>query len=139
MKKIVVFSGFFITSLTLSAMQAHAADAKAPPVGTCAAKAYEIEQELELARHHRNTGQIQGLETALRNVKTHCQDDDLRLKRQQNVAEKQAKVAEREAELRESQQSGADADKIQKRQAKLSEAQQDLRAAQQEVAAADGQ
>lgn len=139
MKKIAAFSGFFIASLAFSAMNAHATDVKTPPAGSCAAKAYDIEQELEQARRHHNTGQIQGLETALRKVQTHCQDDDLRLKRQQNVAEKQAKVAEREAELRESQQSGADADKIQKRQTKLAEAQQDLHAAQQEKSAVDGQ
>ncbi|MCW2475336.1 DUF1090 domain-containing protein [Candidatus Symbiopectobacterium sp. NZEC151] len=139
MKKVAVFRGFVIASLAFCTINAYAADAKVPPAGTCAAKAYDIEQQLAQARQHRNAGQIQGLETALRSVQTHCQDDDLRVKRQQNLAEKQAKVAEREAELRESQQSGADADKIQKRQGKLAEAQQDLRAAQQEITAAGGQ
>lgn len=139
MKKVAVLRGFIIASLAFSAINTYAADAKVPPAGTCAAKAYDIEQQLAQARQHRNTGQIQGLETALHNVQTYCQDNDLRAKRQEKLAEKQAKVAERKAELHESQQSGADADKIQKRQDKLAEAQQELHAAQQEITAAGGQ
>lgn len=139
MKKVAVLPGVIIAGLAFSAINAYAADVKVPPEGTCAAKAYDIEQQLVQARQHRNAGQIQGLETALRNVQTYCQDDELRVKRQQNLAEKQAKVAERKAELRESQQSGADADKIQKRQDKLAEAEKALHAAQQEITAAGGQ
>lgn len=139
MKKVAVLRGVIIASLALAAINTYAADANVPPAGTCAAKAYDIEQQLAQARLHRNAGQIQGLETALRSVQTHCQDDDLRVKRQQNLTEKQAKVAERKAELRESQQSGADAGKIQKRQDKLAEAQKELHAAQQEITAAGGQ
>ncbi|MBG6240774.1 MAG: DUF1090 domain-containing protein [Candidatus Symbiopectobacterium sp. Dall1.0] len=139
MKKVTVLRVVITASLAFAAISAYAADTKVPPAGTCAAKAYDIEQQLAQARKHRNAGQIQGLETALRNVQTYCQDDDLRVKRQQNLAEKQAKVAERKAELRESQQSGADADKIQKRQDKLAEAQKELHVAQQEIAAAGGQ
>lgn len=46
MKKVAILPGVIIAGLVFSAISAYAADAKVPLTGTCAAKAYDIEQQL---------------------------------------------------------------------------------------------
>lgn len=130
MKTSTLIAGLLFTSTATTSLALNAATVPS----TCAAKAQEIQQQLDQARHHKNSAQVRGLEKALASVQTHCNDGELRAKQQAEVTEKQAKVAEREQELQESLQSGADADKIQKRRNKLSEAQQELQEAQRTLA-----
>lgn len=130
MKRHTLIASLLCAGAAVMSLSAQAASAE-----TCAGKEREIQQQLEQARRHNNAAQVRGLESALKSVRSHCNDADLHAKRQQNVTELKAKVSERERELRESMQSGADADKIQKRRDKLNEAQQELSAAQRALPA----
>lgn len=94
----------------------------------CAAKAQEIQQQIDYATQHGNTHQIDGLKTALSEVQTHCTEDGLQNKRQNKIDKKQHKVTERQQELKEAQQTGK-ADKIAKKQRKLEEAEAELKEA----------
>lgn len=99
--------------------------------GGCAAKAQEIQKQIDYATQHGNTHRVAGLKTALSEVQTHCTEAGLQADRQKKIDEKQSKVAERQQELKETQQAG-NLDKIAKKQKKLTEAQAELKQAQAE-------
>ena len=91
----------------------------------CDIKAKEIQQQIDYAKQHGNTRRAAGLETALKEVKTHCTEESLQAERQKKIRQKQHNVTERQQELKE-----ADAGKIAKQQKKLAEAQAELQQAQ---------
>lgn len=95
----------------------------------CKAKKQDIQQELSMARQHRNSERIAGLEKALREANEHCTDAGLQQARQEKMAEKQQKVQKREQDLHEAQASGR-SDKIEKQQRKLADARAELQEAQ---------
>ncbi len=63
--------------------------------GGCAAKAQNIQQQIDYATQHGNTHRVDGLKKALSEVQTHCTEAGLQAERQKNIAEKQRKVDER--------------------------------------------
>ncbi|HEJ7052923.1 MULTISPECIES: DUF1090 domain-containing protein [Serratia] len=99
--------------------------------GGCAAKAQDIQQQIDYATQHGNTHRVDGLKKALSEVQTHCTEAGLQAERQKNIVEKQRKVDERRQELKEAQQTGK-LDKVAKKQQKLAEAQAELKRAQAE-------
>ena len=99
--------------------------------GGCAAKAQEIQQQIDYATQHGNGQRVAGLKTALGEVQAHCTDAGLQAERQKKIAEKQHKVEERRQELKEAQQSGK-LDKVAKKQQKLAQAEAELKQAQAE-------
>lgn len=105
--------------------------AQATATNGCEIKAKNIEQQIDYAKQHGNTHRVAGLETALKEVKTHCTEDALQAEQAQKVSQKQQKVAERQQELKDAQQTG-DVEKIAKKQNKLAEAQHELKQLQAE-------
>ncbi|HEI8867066.1 TPA: DUF1090 domain-containing protein [Serratia odorifera] len=99
--------------------------------GGCAAKAQDIQQQIDYATQHGNDHRVAGLKKALSEVQDNCTEAGLQAERQANIAEKQSKVAERQQELKEAQQTGK-LDKIAKKQQKLTEAEAELKQAQAE-------
>lgn len=95
------------------------------PLKGCAAKEANIQQQLDYAKAHNNSGRITGLEKALSEVRAHCTDTSLQAQREDTVRQKEEKVAERQQELKEAQASGR-SDKIEKKERKLQEAQDEL-------------
>ncbi|CNC58225.1 DUF1090 domain-containing protein [Yersinia pseudotuberculosis] len=95
----------------------------------CDIKAKEIQQQIDYAKQHGNTRRAAGLETALKEVKIHCTEENLQAERQKKIRQKQHNVTERQQELKEAQQKG-EAGKITKKQKKLAEAQAELQQAQ---------
>ena len=91
-----------LTSLSASALAA----------SPCQEKEQDIQREISYAEKHHNQSRIDGLNTALRQVRENCSDSKLK--------------AERQRDLQEARKKG-DADKINKRQHKLNEAQQELK------------
>lgn len=121
-----------ITPLTVTAVATlHTAGARFGAEGGCAAKAQDIQQQIDYATQHGNTRRVEGLKKALSEVQTHCTEAGLQAERQKNIAEKQRKVDERRQELKEAQQTGK-LDKVAKKQQKLTEAQAELKRAQAE-------
>ena len=93
--------------LALSSLSASAIAAS-----PCQEKEQDIQREISYAEKHHNQSRIDGLNTALRQVRENCSDSKLK--------------AERQRDLQEARKKG-DADKINKRQHKLNEAQQELK------------
>lgn len=122
MKKVL----FVLTAAALT-MPAFSAGAATP----CKKREAAIQAELALAKQ--NNGDVAGLEEALANHRTTCNDDNLLSKAKIKVQEKQLKVSKAEMELEEAQSSGK-ADKIAKKQEKLREARIDLQEAQARLA-----
>ena len=94
-----------LTSLSASAIAA----------SPCQEKEQDIQREISYAEKHHNQSRIDGLNTALRQVRENCSDSKLKADHQQKIAKQQ-----------EARKKG-DADKINKRQHKLNEAQQELK------------
>ncbi|CAI0808154.1 DUF1090 domain-containing protein [Serratia ficaria] len=99
--------------------------------GGCAAKAQDIQQQIDYATQHGNTHRVAGLKKALSEVRSNCTEAGLQADRQKKIEEKQSKVAERQQELKAVQQTG-NLEKVAKKQQKLAEAQADLKQAQAE-------
>lgn len=102
---------------------------------TCEEKKEVLEKELKIAKGYSNSGRIRGLERALANVNTWCDNADLRDDAANKVREKEEKVRERQAELTEAVKGNDGAKKIAKRQKKLDEAQEELDEARAELEA----
>lgn len=86
--------------------------------GGCDAKRQSIEQEITYAQAHGNASRVQGLQTALAQVKAHCSDESLRTDAEQKVAKAQQKVVARDQELQEAREQGKSADKMADRSAR---------------------
>ncbi|SNY65940.1 DUF1090 domain-containing protein [Enterobacter sp. CC120223-11] len=93
----------------------------------CQEKEQDIQREIHYAEKHHNQSRIDGLNKALREVKSSCSDSKLRADHQKKIAEQKEEVAERRHDLDEAKNKG-DADKISKREHKLAEAQEQLKA-----------
>jgi len=96
-------------------------------VSLCQEKEQDILREISYAEKHNNQSRVDGLNTALKELKANCTDSKLRADHQKKIAEQKEEVAERQQDLTEAQQKG-DADKVTKREHKLKEAQEELRA-----------
>ena len=92
----------------------------------CQEKEQDIQREISYAEKHHNQSRIDGLNTALRQVRENCSDSKLKADHQQKIAKQREEIAERQRDLQEARKKG-DADKINKRQHKLNEAQQELK------------
>jgi hypothetical protein len=103
--------------------------------GGCDAKRQSIEQEITYAQAHGNTSRVQGLQTALAQVKAHCTDASLRSDAQQKVAKAQQKAVARDQELEEAREQGKSADKMADRQRKADEAHAQLQQAMMDAEA----
>ncbi|WP_437888974.1 DUF1090 domain-containing protein [Phytobacter sp. V91] len=108
-----------LTLLSLSAVSQAAS--------LCQEKENEILREISYAEKHNNQNRIDGLKTALSEVRAHCSDSKLRADHQRKIASQKEEIAERRQDLVEAQQKG-DADKISKREHKLKEAESELKA-----------
>lgn len=93
----------------------------------CQEKEQDIQREIHYAQKHNNQSRIDGLNKALREVKDHCSDSQLRADHQKKIAKQKDEVAERRHDLDEAKAKG-DTDKISKREHKLAEAQEELKA-----------
>lgn len=93
----------------------------------CQEKEQDIQREIHYAEKHHNQSRIDGLNKALREVKSSCSDSQLREDHQKKIAKQKEEIAERRHDLDEAKAKG-DADKISKREHKLTEAQDDLKA-----------
>jgi len=93
----------------------------------CGEKAQDIQRQITQAEQHNNQHRVNGLKTALSELRANCSDSKLIAEHQQKIAKQRAKVAERQAELNEARQKG-DSEKIAKREKKLAEAESDLKA-----------
>ena len=118
---------FLLATLGLAAGAAQAAQPDAGLTG-CAAKRSAIENQLKYARDHGNSGQIAGLEEALRGVNDNCTDASLRKEREQKVLDARHEVAQRERDLKKAEKKG-DAEKINTRKDKLAESRKELQEA----------
>jgi hypothetical protein len=103
--------------------------------GACDAKRQSIEQEITYAQAHGNASRVQGLQTALAQVKAHCTDASLRSDAEQKVAKAQQKVVAQEQELAEAREQGKGADKMADRQRKVDDAHAQLQQAMMDAEA----
>lgn len=103
--------------------------------GGCDAKRQSIEQEITYAQAHGDTSRVQGLQTALAQVKAHCPDAALRSDAEQKVSKAQQKVAERERDLQEAKDQGKNAQKMADRQRKVDDAHAELEQAMMDAEA----
>jgi type II secretory pathway component PulF len=71
--------------------------------GGCAAKAQEIQKQIDYATQHGNTHRVAGLKKALSEVQTNCTEAGLQTGNLDKVAKKQKKLAEAQAELKQAQ------------------------------------
>ncbi|WP_313520334.1 DUF1090 domain-containing protein [Pseudomonas sp.] len=92
---------------------------------TCGDKEQDIQQQLDEARQQGDSSRVDGLTTALEQVRSRCTEEGLVADRKDRIAAKQAEVSKREADLREAQRDG-DRKKIAKRERKLQEAREEL-------------
>lgn len=125
MNKQSILAVIITMSITLSAQAEEA-------LTGCAAKLYNIEQQIRLAETHENSYRVDGLKKAYTEVVATCTDASLKKEREADVLKKQQKVIERELELQEAKASGR-ADKIAKKQVKLIESRADLQEAEAEL------
>lgn len=116
----LIKSLFVFTTLYISMTTLHAEALKG-----CAAKKQAIETQLKYAQARGNSHEISGLEKALIENTSHCNNFKLQQDRDKKILEKQAKVAKAEVELRQAKESGKIIKIIKKRE-KLNEAQQEL-------------
>lgn len=101
---------------------------------TCSGKKSAIQTQIDFAKKANNTYQVQGLEKALSDVNTYCNNSDLENKYKNKIQDKLQDVKEQEADLQEAKLKG-NAVKIAKREAKLAEDQQELKNAQNQLEA----
>ncbi|MEX5589916.1 MAG: DUF1090 domain-containing protein [Gammaproteobacteria bacterium] len=116
----------------LPAGSLQAAQILSPGLTGCAAKRDAIEQQLQQAQSRQNSGEVRGLQKALKENTEHCTDEGLRAERQAKIDKAEAEVAERRADLKQAQAKG-DPGKIAKRQSKLAESEAELKQAQAEL------
>lgn len=103
--------------------------------GGCDAKRQSIEQEISYAQAHGNASRVQGLQTALAQVKANCTDASLRSDAEQKVAKAQQKVVAQEQELEQAREQGKSADKMADRQRKVDDAHAQLQQAMMDAEA----
>lgn len=106
--------------------------ASAAELTGCAAKEANVETQISYAKARGNSHEVAGLEKALKEIKSTCNDSTLKAQREQKIAEKSAKVAERKQELAEAKASGR-SDKIAKKQEKLNDAMEELNEAEKDL------
>ncbi|WP_176701070.1 DUF1090 domain-containing protein [Gilliamella sp. Bif1-4] len=100
---------------------------------TCFSKKQRIEKQIDYSKKNGNFYRIQGLEKALHDINTYCNDDDLEAKYKQKMIEKTKKVTEKEQDLAKALSKG-DPQKIAKQKLKLNNAQKELSEAKTKLA-----
>lgn len=93
----------------------------------CGEKETDIQREIGYAEKHHNQQRINGLNKALKELRTNCSDSGLRADHQKKINKQKEEIAERKADLQKANQKG-DAGNIRKREEKLSEAKHELKA-----------
>ncbi|OCG03148.1 DUF1090 domain-containing protein [Gilliamella sp. wkB112] len=119
--------------VSLFSLASYAANQDEDEQLTCGGKKQAIEAQINLAKKNNNIYRLQGLETALNEVNTHCTIAKLEDEYKKEVSEKTAKVAERQQELAEAQAKG-NQQKIADKQAKLKDAESELATANAKLA-----
>jgi hypothetical protein len=99
-----------------------------PELTGCAAKRQGIINQIDLAKSRGNRNQQEGLETALKEVTTHCTDASLRKERENKVLEAKHEVSQRQTDLEKAMKKG-DSERINKRKDKLAESRKELQQA----------
>lgn len=115
--------------LPLALLLGNAGPAAAQSAGLtgCAAKAADIQAQLEQARAHGNKAQEAKLKIA-QQQQTRCTDDGLRREREADIKKKEEKLAARQADLDKARTKGKPK-KIAQQEKKLGDAQAELAAA----------
>lgn len=108
---------FLLFSITAAVMFSHAAQAQPAP-GSCEAKRADISREIDEAKAKGQKRRVRGLETALRESRSHCSDALLQQQQAARIAGQERKVAQRQRDLDTARQQGKAA-KIADREAKL--------------------
>lgn len=119
-----------ISTLLLSTCLLAVSATHADKLTSCAAKKNEIETQLKDAQKHGHHYRVQGLQKALKENITHCDDTELKQKHLKKIQEKELKVQERQQELKIAKAKNNHI-KIAKQQKKLTEAQVELNEAKQ--------
>ncbi|OCG07765.1 hypothetical protein A9G13_06010 [Gilliamella sp. wkB178] len=119
--------------VSLFSLASYAANQDEDQQLTCSGKKQAIEEQINFAKKNNNIHRVQGLETALNEVNTHCTDAELENKYKKEVSEKTAKVTERQQELAKAKVEGKQ-QKIADKQAKLKDAESELAAANAKLA-----
>lgn len=114
-KSLVFFSTFLLSITTVNA----------EVLKGCAAKKNDIEIQLKQAQERGKTHEIRGLEKALKENISKCNDQNLMKERKWKVLEKEKKVSKIEMELQKEKEKG-NIDKIAKKQKKLENAKAEL-------------
>ena len=104
----------------------------APPLSGCAAKAQEVQAQLDIAKSRGNQPQADGLSTALSQIQANCTDTSLRKEREGKVLDAKREVSKRQADLDKAMKKG-DSEKINKRKDKLADARKELQDALNEL------
>lgn len=113
---------FLTTILALNPFEAVHAGTK---LTGCEGKRQDIMQQLGYARAHGNEYRVAGLQKALQEINTHCNNAALRAERESDIHKKERKVEERRRELADARINGCEK-KIRNKQAKLTEAYYEL-------------
>ena len=100
----------------------------------CQAKICHLEQQIKMAKQHNNNAKLNGLNTALKEVRNHCTDASLKEKIQDNIANVREDIEEYKKDLTEANAENK-SDKISKYQTKISEKERDLHLLQKELEA----
>lgn len=119
-KSLVFFSTFLLSITTVNA----------EVLKGCAAKKNDIEVQLKYAQARGNVHEIKGLEKALKENISKCNDQSLKNERKLKVLEKEKKVSKIEMEL---QKEKGNIDKIAKKQKKLQNAKEELNEAKKQL------
>lgn len=93
---------------------------------TCVEKQAAIEQDISYAKEHQQTERVSGLETALKNLKDHCSDAQLKKEYDKKVEKKQTKLEKATRELDAAVKAGKSDKKIQSRKDKVEKAKAEL-------------
>jgi uncharacterized membrane protein (DUF106 family) len=100
----------------------------------CQAKICHLEQQIEMAKQHNNHAKLEGLNTALNEVRSHCTDASLKEKIQEDMDKVREDIEEYKKDLAEANAENK-SDKISKYQTKISEKESDLHLLQKELEA----
>lgn len=93
---------------------------------TCEEKIDSIKKEIEIAKQQDNNQKLRGLQTALRNTMSNCNDPDLQQKNADKLKDKQNDVLKAQEDLQEAILEGKSASKIQKKSDKVKDKLKEL-------------
>ncbi|MBD8475397.1 DUF1090 domain-containing protein [Pseudomonas sp. CFBP 8770] len=133
MNKLSSLCALLVTGmLAAPAMAAAPAPAVAAVATGCAAKQQNVQAQIAVAKANGNQNQVDGLNTALREIQTNCTDNSLRKEREGKVLDAKREVSKRQSDLDKAMKKG-DSEKINKRKDKLAESRKELQEAMDEL------